>query len=325
MKISNHTEGSPYNEKIRESMKNDAHVEKRKFVLYEHPWLSLFAVILTSVISMVISSNLIFRIIGLSGDSFIGRFSQPMTFHILTSFIFTPLVLCLPKGKSTYKQYLSDIGLSKTQPFIKLILLALSCSLLLLLSQSVSSFVYRLFEGQPLTINFIRSVFDLSEDLPPNSLNILTTLPSIFEEIAFRGIALTVFLNKYSERKSIIFSSMGFGLMHLLNLAFGRELIWVIGQIIWAFTSGLFYGYVFVRTRSLLPSMIVHYLGNVFVGSLAGYMQNNASLVVSAIYGVIFSYGIVPTTLMILWAKFFISTYNPINPEKIQWGDRYEF
>lgn len=284
-------------------------MEKIKFKLYEHPWLSLIAVMLTSIISMVISTNLLFRVIGLSGDSVIGRFSQPMSYHILTGFIFAPLVLRLPKGKTSYRQYLSDIGLSNTQPFIKILLLALSCSIFLLLSQAASSFVFRFFEGQPITMNFIRHVFDLSEDLPPKSFNLLTTIPSAFEEIGFRGIVLTVFLNKYSERKSIFFSSVGFGLMHLLNLAFGRELVWVIGQVIWAFILGLFYGYVFVRTKSLLPPMIVHYMSNVFVGSLAGYMQNGASTFIWAIYGVLFSFGIVPTTLMFLWARFFMSKY----------------
>ena len=74
---------------------------------------------------------------------------------------------------------------------------------------------------------------------------------------------------------------------------------------------GLFYGYVFVRTRSLLVPMIVHYLGNVFIGSLTAYLQSRASIEMQALYGVIFSLGIVPTTLMILWARFFINRWIP--------------
>jgi membrane protease YdiL (CAAX protease family) len=132
----------------------------------------------------------------------------------------------------------------------------------------------------------------------------------MFEEVGFRGIVLTVFLNSYSERKSIIFSSIGFSLMHLLNLAMGRELVWVIGQLIWSFTIGLFYGYVFVRTRSLLPPMIVHYLSNAFIGSLTGYMQSSASARTEALYGVILTLGIVPTFLMIIWTRFFLEKWS---------------
>jgi membrane protease YdiL (CAAX protease family) len=97
--------------------------------------------------------------------------------------------------------------------------------------------------------------------------------------------------------------------MHLSNLAFGRELVWVMGQLIWTFTIGLFYGYVFVRTQSLMPSMIVHYLSNAFIDSLTGYMQSNASTGTEALYGITLTLGVVPTVLMVLWARFFISKW----------------
>jgi membrane protease YdiL (CAAX protease family) len=195
------------------------------------------------------------------------------------------------------------------QPFLRLLFLALTCYTILALSQATGSLVYRLFEGQPITWMFIRQVFDLSGDLPPDSASLLVSIPSAFEEVAFRGIVLTVFLSKYSQRKAIIFSSVGFGLMHLLNLAMGRELVWVLGQVVWASIIGLFYGYVFVRTRSLLPSMIVHYLSNVFVASLTGYVQSRASVEIQVLYGVTFSFGILPITLMILWTRFFSSRW----------------
>jgi membrane protease YdiL (CAAX protease family) len=292
-----------------ESWDNSIHTEKRKFRLCEHPWLSLLAVMATSAFSMALSGAVIFGLLGLPDDLPTVQFVQGISYHILTAFIFAPFVLRLPKGKRTFRQYLDDIGLSRMRPIVRLALLALSCYVILALSQAAASFVYRLFEGRPINGDFVRQVFNLSGDLPPDSPSLLVSIPSIFEEVAFRGIALTVFLSKYSERKSIIFSSLGFGLMHLLNLAIGRELVWVMGQVVWAFTIGLFYGYVFVRTQSLLPSMIVHYLGNVFIGSLTGYMQSRASIEIQALYGIILSLGVVPATLMILWTRFFSSKW----------------
>ena len=99
--------------------------------------------------------------------------------------------------------------------------------------------------------------------------------------------------------------------MHLLNLVNGAGFGVGDGQVVWAFIIGLFYGYVFVRTRSLLPPMIVHYLGNVFISSLVGYIQVRASIEIQALYGVILSLGVVPTTLMILWTRFFTSRWLP--------------
>jgi membrane protease YdiL (CAAX protease family) len=285
--------------------------EKSKFRLYEHPWLSLLAVIVTTILSILLSGTVIYGLLDLRDDLPSVQFVQGISYHVLTAFIFAPFVLRLPKGKRTFGQYLDDIRLSRMQPFVRLVLLALSCYVVLALSQVAGSFVYRLFEGQPINWGFIRQVFDISGDLPPGSPSLLISLPSSFEEVAFRGIVLTVFLSKYSERKAIIFSSIGFGLMHMLNLLMGRELVWVLGQVVWAFTTGLFYGYVFIRTRSLLPPMIVHYLSNVFIGSLTGYIQSRASIEIQALYGVIFSLGVVPTTLMILWTRFFSSRWLP--------------
>ena len=293
------------------SPNNVIQMEKEKFRLCEHPWLSLLAVMLTSVLSMILTSIVLFRLIGLPEGIPAVQFIQGMSSHLLIVFVLAPFVLRLPKGKRKFRQYLDDIGLTRMQPFVRLVLLALSCYVILALSQVTASFIYRLFERLPINRSFIWLVFDLSGDLPPGSPSLLISIPSIFEEAAFRGIVLTVFLSKYTERKSIIFSSVGFGLMHLLNLATGGELVWVLGQVVWAFIIGLFYGYVFVRTRSLLPPMIVHYLGNVFISSLVGYIQTRASIEIQSLYGVILSLGVVPTTLMILWTRFFSSRWLP--------------
>jgi len=202
-----------------------------EFQLHKYPWLSMVAIIITSIISIIISSTLLFGLIGLPPYSKISNFTQPMLFHTLTGFIIAPLILRLPKGKTTYSAR------------------------------------------------------------------------------GFRGIVLTGFLSKYSDRKSIIFSSIGFSLMHLLNLGMGREFVWVMGQLVWTFIIGLFYGYVFIETRSLLPSMIVHYLSNAFLGSLTGYMQSNASTGTQALYGITLTLGIIPTVSMFIWARFFITQW----------------
>jgi membrane protease YdiL (CAAX protease family) len=291
------------------SPRNNIQTEKRKFHLSEHPWPSLLTMIIAIIVSNALSIIVLFALLGLSDDSPIGQFTLGISYNILTIFLFAPFVLRLPMGKRTFRQYLNDIGLTRVQPFFRLLLFALSCYAILALSQVAASFVYRLSEGLQIDGNFVRQIFDISKDLSPGSSSLFVSIPSAFEEVVFRGIVLTVFLNNYSKRKSIVFSSLGFGLMHMLNLVNGADFVWVMGQIVWAFIIGLFYGYAFVRTRSLLPVMIVHYLSNVFIGSLTGYLQASASLETQVLYGVTFSLGIVPTTLMILWTKFFSSKW----------------
>jgi hypothetical protein len=62
--------------------------------------------------------------------------------------------------------------------------------------------------------------------------------------------------------------------------------------------------------------MIVHYLGNAFIGSLTGYIQAWASIEIQALYGVIFV-GIVPSTLMILWVRYFSSGWLPTSGTEV--------
>lgn len=74
------------------------------------------------------------------------------------------------------------------RPFFWLLLLGLSCYLILALCQAGGVLVYRAREGQAITWPFVRSILDLSGDLPPKSWSLLVSFPSIFEEVAFRGV-----------------------------------------------------------------------------------------------------------------------------------------
>jgi membrane protease YdiL (CAAX protease family) len=298
-----------------ESQDNHIQTEKRRFQLYEHPWLSLLAVLVTYLVSIILAGNVIFGVIGLPGDSPVVALALLTSYHVMTVLVVVPFVLRLPKGKRTFRQYLDDIGLTRVQPFFRLVLLTLSCYLILALSQVAASFVCRLFEGLPVNWSFVQQAFDLSSVLPSSSPSLYISLPSIFEEVAFRGVILTVFLSRYSERKSIIFSALGFGLWHLPFIV-NQDPMWTLCQVVWASIIGLFYGYVAVKTRSLLPSIVIHYLSNAFIGLLSGYMQARASIDIQAFYGVILTIGVVPTTLMILWARSFTSRWLPRDPNR---------
>lgn len=289
--------------------------KKKKKKLFEKPWLAMFAIMGASLFSIALTGSIIYGVLGYPDDQPGVQFVQQICFHLLTGFIIAPFILRLPKGKTTFRKYLNDIGLTRLKPFFRLVLLGLSCALILALSQAAASIVYRIFEGNPLNIRFLQGVFNFSLLDPSKTPDMLLTLPSVFEEVAFRGIVLTVFLGVYSERKSIIFSSIGFSLMHLLNLTNGRELEWVLGQLVWSFILGLFYGYVFVRTKSLWPSMIVHYLSNLTISILSGYMIGRAAVPAEVLYQIIFSFGILPTTLMILWTRFFTTKWLPADAE----------
>jgi len=278
---------------------------KIAFKFVDHPWISFSAFLAFIIFSMVLSGTIILGLLKLPQDAPFSQFVQPLLGHVLMLFVFVPFVLRLPKGKTIYREYLDDIRLTKIQPFFRLLFIAVSCCIIMMFCQVLGTLVFRLSEGKDITLEFIRSVLDITNELPPRSWSLLTSLPSMFEEVAFRGVLLIFFLVKYSKRKSILFSSLGFGIIHFFNILSGRDPVWVTGQVIWAFILGLFYGYLFIKTGSLLPVMLFHYFGNLFVYSLTGYIQETASVAIQVLYGVTFTFGLIPVILMILWIRFF--------------------
>jgi uncharacterized protein len=73
----------------------------------------------------------------------------------------------------------------------------------------------------------------------------------ILEEAIFRGVILDGLLRRYSPQKSILLSSFLFGAVHLNAVQF------VTGMVI-----GLFAGWVYYRSRSLLACIAIHLAAN---------------------------------------------------------------
>lgn len=105
---------------------------------------------------------------------------------------------------------------------------------------------------------FVQKIFlEFGERKGMFSFIAIVVAAPIFEELIFRGIILDGLLRKYSPVKSIIISSLMFGLVHLNP--------W---QFISAFILGLFSGWVYYKTGKLTLSVIVHLVNNLiaFVG-----------------------------------------------------------
>jgi membrane protease YdiL (CAAX protease family) len=78
----------------------------------------------------------------------------------------------------------------------------------------------------------------------------VAVIPPIAEEFAFRGIVLQK-LRKYGDSFAVLISALLFGLLH------GN-----IVQIPFAFIVGLVLAFITVKTESIIPAMITHFLIN---------------------------------------------------------------
>ena len=282
-------------------------MSKSRFSLIEHPWFFLLVFIIATMVCQIIVGLVLVWVFKLTNGAPVSSFWLMLLSNLLLLFIIVPFVLGFPKRSHPYETYLSEIRLTHVRPPLRLILLGVSCYLILAVCTVTGVLVYRLTHGLPVNMSFLRYSFVLSNELPPHSMNWLYTLPSILEEVAFRGVILAMFLRFYNQPKAVLFSALGFGVIHLGNMLSGGDPGWVAGQAVWAAILGLFYGYVTLKTNSLLPAMILHYLSNLFVSALNAYIQTNATIPEQALYGIIFTFGAVPTILMILWVRGYTS------------------
>ena len=100
-----------------------------------------------------------------------------------------------------------------------------------------------------------------------NWLILLAALvPGIWEELAFRGFILTNLQHRFSAPVAVVISSIVFGLFHFSNL-FGNwdDVASVVAGVIAATTLGLGWGYMVIRTNSIVPAVVLHYVVDVIL------------------------------------------------------------
>lgn len=95
----------------------------------------------------------------------------------------------------------------------------------------------------------------MSELAHPNIfvfLNVVIAAP-LLEEVLFRGVILEGLLKNYSPAKAIVWSALIFGISHLNP--------W---QATGAFFLGLLLGWVYYKSNSIIPGIVMHFANNLF-------------------------------------------------------------
>jgi len=221
---------------------------------------------------------------------------------VLLWIFFVRRSLGLPNEKESLKEYVKTIGLKPDSNIVRNILLGIGCSIIYF----VSTYITGNFLGN---YTFDLNVIFGNPKIIGNSISfgwflfILMLIPGIWEEVSFRGVISTLNLRKYSRRTVLIVVSILFGLFHYFNLIAGNDLVLTGIQVIYAALLGFLFGYLFLKTKSLIPSIILHYLID-SLGQLFTYVtfDNMINLALFAIIGV----GIVPSVLGGLLVKLVV-------------------
>lgn len=129
--------------------------------------------------------------------------------------------------------------------------LALGIGLLLLVYFiSIINNVVMMFLG---VVTQAETIFDVLNEIDSLAVFILasTVVAPIFEEIFFRGFLFKGFRQKYGWKIALVVSSLIFSLFH------GQ-----IATLIPTFLLGSLFAYIYHRTESIFPSIIMHFMVN---------------------------------------------------------------
>lgn len=116
-------------------------------------------------------------------------------------------------------------------------------------------------------------------------------LGPILEEVVFRGIVLRGLLSTYSVSKAVWMSAILFGLIHVEPRLIPSAILF-----------GLFFGYVYVKTKSLGLPVILHLIANLSV-ILANYLSYSMGGVNDSVFGL---YGYLSPWLLGSMILFFL-------------------
>ena len=123
-------------------------------------------------------------------------------------------------------------------------------SSVILLTFSVMFLIDWLMSHLTFLPNWLDASFDV---LSSNWLGILSVsvLGPILEELLFRGAITKILLKKYKPAKAIILSGLIFGIFHLNPV-----------QVVGAALVGFVFAWMYYKTKSLLPGIVMHIVNN---------------------------------------------------------------
>ncbi len=102
---------------------------------------------------------------------------------------------------------------------------------------------------------------------PVISFVLIAVLAPLLEELLFRGVVLHGFLKNYRPSHAIIASALLFAIIHG-NLAQGLG----------AFFIGLVIGWIYWKTQSIIPGIIIHFVNNAFAFSTSLFIDEKDAL-----------------------------------------------
>lgn len=197
---------------------------------------------------LVVLCGVIYSLFGYDINNFMGSIG----YFIVV--IFNIIVIILLNKR--YKLITNKVSFSLYFPYIYLII----CYALIM---NNIFFIFNLTNSNVASINIILLIISSG------------VIGPVVEELLFRGILFNNLNKYYSNKKSILISSLIFGLFHTS-----------INGFIYAFFLGIILSYIYLKANDIKICMLGHMLSNILVLFLSGF---NLYILLLSIYGFILS------------------------------------
>ncbi len=201
-----------------------------------------------------------------------GTYLPPALYFValgVVALFIMPTVLGLPNGRKSLRAFCHDIRLLPMAPVVRHVLLGLLMAALTLSGILLATW---------LTGHF---VWDWEMVPPVRWIKGLTR--GIWEEVFFRGIILVLFTRMYvgKPKKAYFYTTFVFAIAHLSPRLSVAHLV----DLLSIFFMGSLFLYLILKTGSLLPSMVFHYVHDVFVNLMQNAPGANETTASVLLYG----------------------------------------
>ena len=198
------------------------------------------------ITGIVILGMLLFAPVNLMLNKLVEKEASMLIYYLLSIGIPFWIVYLIRKKKTGVDSFNMTIENNRIIPFVIVGTIALLFGIITPIGDLI-----------PITESFKKILMDSGSQTGIIVFFLMVIAAPILEELIFRGVILDGLLNKYSPTKSILISSLLFGLVHLNP--------W---QFVTGFIIGIFSGWVYYRTRRLSFSIIIHATAN-----LSGFLM----------------------------------------------------
>ncbi len=238
-------------------------------------------------------------------------------FLILLLLYIVPKGMKLPRKDETILGYTKTIGLTRIKPLVRNLIVGFGSSAIL--------FGVLFIGANLLGLSYVPDDFLFRAPNPIYGgiasfgwfIWIFMIRPGLWEEVAFRGVVIPQLSKKYKRIFTILISGVIFGLAHAFNiigaLLSGRPHFPTLFQVIYSSLLGFSMAYMYLKTKSLLPSIIYHYLiDTVGLAFLNVYLPitSISALIRLGVFLIVFL-GVIPSLLSIGLTKLvFWKDYN---------------